>query len=278
MIDLHCHILPLLDDGPSSISESVQMARKAASDGIIHIVATPHTNNGRFSNSPAMIQNSILAFKKELHKTGVTIEISPGAEASVTPNIIELCQTNQVSSINNSRYILVELPNALLLNSIKEFFFAMRINGYIPIIAHPERYSYFMKKPELLIDFVRMGALCQLTAQSINGFFGNVIQSVSEKMLTAGLIHIIASDAHSCDGRSPQLSQAVERAGRILGNYNVAEEMVNHIPLAIIENRSLELEQPFVKKSNINMAMQYTHSHINKFKHMLGKYGFCNPA
>lgn len=248
MIDLHCHILPGVDDGPATLAESLQMAETAVAGGIRAVVATPHTGNGVYSNGAVAIIDRVNQLNTELAGAGIPLQVFPGAEVQLSLGLVENLRGGAAVTINNSRYILLELPPTLLPDPCKEELFSLLTHGFIPIIAHPERHTYLQRNFDYLADLVQMGALCQVTAQSLLGVFGNYVQAAAEKMLRNRLAHVLASDAHGAEGRVPALESAVAAAARLLGSREKVEQMVTAVPAAIIADNDVYAEAPATRE------------------------------
>ena len=249
MIDLHCHILPGVDDGAKSLKESLSMARRAVKDGIHTIVATPHTLDGIYQNSTREISSRVDSLQDELLRHHIDLRICAGADVHLCPQMVELIKRGDAGTINNGKYMLLELPSQTIPPGVKDEIFDLKMNGITPIISHPERHPAIQRDMEILEGLVRMGALCQVTAMSITGDFGGMIRHCAEIILRHRLVHVIASDAHSPDSRPPILSQGVEAAAEIMGSYEDAERMVKEVPAAILSGEMVEILEPMsVKK------------------------------
>lgn len=245
MIDLHCHILPDIDDGARNIDESFAMARTAVQSGIHTAVATPHTLNGIYSNSAEKINRISSALQQSLLSEEITLTIIPGAEVHACPGLMDLVKQGEAATINNNgKYLLVELPSMVLPAEIKEEFFTLKLHGITPIIVHPERNLILQQQLDLAMDFVRMGTLLQVTAASITGTLGTAAQECVKKMLEARLAHVIASDSHSATNRPQNLQRAVEIAAGILADPAEAERLVSETPAAIIAGNALDVPEP----------------------------------
>jgi protein-tyrosine phosphatase len=246
MLDLHCHILPGIDDGAKDLDESLKMCELARKDGINTIVATPHLNPGVYEPERELI----LAKVNELNRLNhVNLRILPGADNRVHPELIDSIEKGQALTINdNMRYILLELPAHFLFHQIKDLIRGLKDKGITPIITHPERHVQIQRNLYLLYEFIKAGTLAQITAMGITGEFGLEIKRLSKRLLAHNLIQVIASDAHSSSKRPPILSRAVEEATRILG-LNEATNMVTANPEAIIEGRAFEVPSPKMKKT-----------------------------
>lgn len=245
MIDLHCHILPNIDDGSRSLEESLSMAKRAVEDGIQTIVATPHTLNGVYSNSVPEVVSRVAELQGAFQENGIDLRLCPGADVHLSFKMLEKIERGDAGTINDKgSYLLLEIPFQNIPTGIKEEIFALKLNGITPIITHPERHPFVHHNPGILREFVELGALCQITAMSVTGEFGKAVRKCSEALIRQRLIHVIASDAHSSDARPPVLSQAVEAAAEIMGNYEEAERMVESLPAAILSGEKVEVPEP----------------------------------
>jgi len=238
MIDIHCHILPNIDDGPSSWSVSLKMCRQASEDGIKTIVATPHTLNGIYENHPQDIEEKVKILNQKLKESNIPLQILPGSEVHLRDDIIEKLKNQAIMTINKTNYLLLEFPADQIPNQTEEILFRIQIMGITPIFSHVERNLEFQRKPDSLVNLIQKGALAQLTAASLCGIFGSKTKKFAQELLTNGLIHCIASDAHSDSerGRNPILSKALKEASKIIG-HQAALNLVHSNPQKIIMNQ-----------------------------------------
>jgi len=244
MIDLHCHILPGVDDGPTVLAESLQMAKIAVADGIRAVVATPHADNGVYRFNSADIAERVAGFNAELAAASIPLQVYPGAEVQLSPGLAERLYQGKVTTINNSRYLLLEMSSILLPDSCKKELVSLLSHGFIPVIGHPERNPFLQRNLAYLADLVQMGVLCQVTAQSLLGVFGRNVKGAAEQMLQNRLAHILASDAHGAEGRVAALEGAVSAAAGLLHSREKAMQMVTAIPAAIIADSDVHVEPP----------------------------------
>ena len=223
MIDLHCHILPDIDDGPRTIDESVAMAKVAAEDGITTIVATPHLNERPYD--PAEIDSRVTRLNEVLDRQNIPLSILPGADVSA------LFRPKQLEgfTINHGPYILLEFPHTHIPHNAGEILFRFQVKGYRPVITHPERNGTVVAKPSALEKILTEGIAVQITAGSLLGTFGRRVKKAAEHLLHSGLVQVIASDAHDLHHRKPGLSKAVAAASKIVGP-EVARAMVCDTP------------------------------------------------
>jgi protein-tyrosine phosphatase len=239
MIDIHCHILPGMDDGPRSLREALDMCRAAARDGIKTMVATPHFKPGTYEFTGRKALDTVNILDTAAKDEGLDLRILPGAEVFVSPEMpAYLTQGRHLTINNNGRYFLAELPPMSVPPNWEGFLLSLLTLGFTPIIAHPERNDWFMKHPDALASAVGRGIMVQITAMSILGDFGLEVRDFSDYLLSHNLVHAIASDAHSPDFRRPVLSEAVRVAADLIGPKR-AEALVTTIPEAIITGRDI---------------------------------------
>ena len=240
-----------MDDGPQSLEESLSMANTAVEDGIHTIVATPHTLNGVYSNSTQEVSSKVDSLQDSLSKNHINLRICAGADVHLCPQMIERIEAGEAGTINNNgKYMLLELPSHAIIPGVKAEIFALKMKGITPIITHPERHPAINRDMDILYELVRMGALSQVTAMSITGDFGGAVRQCAEVLLRHRLVHVIASDAHSPDGRPPVLSRAVEEAAEIVGSYEEAVRMVKELPAAILSGERVEIPEPMPTKGS----------------------------
>ena len=239
MIDIHCHILPGIDDGAETIEESLEMARMAVADGTTTIVATPHQQNGVYNNSAERIRQHVEQFRKALKEANVPLEILPGADVHIDVNTVEKIKTGKIMTINQTgRYFLLEFPAHTIPPNIEKITFDLLLKNITPILTHPERIAEVQENPQRIYDLVSSGVISQITAMSLSGGFGRRAKKCAKTLLEHNLAHIIASDAHSTNSRPPILSEGVKAAGRIVGE-EFAMAMVSSIPQQIIKGVSV---------------------------------------
>jgi len=289
MIDLHTHILSGVDDGASTIEESLEMCRIAYGDGIRTIVATPHTLNGIYQNDrPSIltkvqelkavirnqlsVENSGLSYQSSVNgsddKSRITnndfpvtskespitnpqsritnnqslitnndLRILPGSDVHLCDQTLPQLDCGKVTTIgDNGKCLLLEFPFTGIPYGAEEVLHQLISRRIIPVISHPERNLEVEQNPKRYGEIIRMGCLGQVTAMSLTNGFGPGVRRLAEQLLSKGLVHIIASDAHSTDGRPPVLSPAVHAAARIVGAEE-ARKMVTEYPQSILEGQ-----------------------------------------
>lgn len=233
MIDVHCHILPGVDfDGPPHKEDVLAMGRIAAADDIRQIVVTPHIKD--VVHTPEFLREQVLRLNEAFEKNGIALEILQGAEVNT---MVDPSQFRDYT-LNGTGYVLLEFPHSHLPRNAAEIVFNAVLEGLSPIVAHPERNPSIMRKPELATELVEAGALLQLTADSVLGGFGPESRECSLYLLERGLVHVLATDAHSPTWRPPVLSRGAKAVARVLGKTE-ARRLVTDNPAAIIAGKPL---------------------------------------
>jgi protein-tyrosine phosphatase len=240
MIDLHCHILPGVDDGAETLETAVEMARLAGRDGVETIVATPHLFKG--SHSPPdfdLFEKKKEELESALGREEIDVSIRTGAEVHIAHSLVdELGRSRKKMVINGSAYMFVEFPPDHVYPGVQNLFFELLSAGVIPIIAHPERNSVFAQKPGLLYDLVCMGALAQANRGSFLGVYGRTAAAVVGRLLEHNLVHFIASDGHDTVSLPPVLADAVASVRPLIGDEK-ARALVRDNPRAVLEDREI---------------------------------------
>ena len=235
MVDLHCHILPGLDDGPKTMSESLAMCRAAAADGIHAIVATPHRGNPAGNTAGTHVLKCVKKLNAELKKNKVPIDILPGHEIRINKNLIDDVDKGRALTINNKKkYILLELPFESVPFYVYDVIVQLKEKGITAIIAHPERNTQIQKDKRVMKRLIKAGALSQITGGSLLGEFGPAARRSAVSLLKGGLVHVMASDSHSFE-RPPTLTEALAEAEIIVGEKKTIS-LVESNPKGIIKN------------------------------------------
>lgn len=225
MVDVHCHILPGLDDGPASLDEAVEMCALAWIDGIKTIVATPHMLNGIYQVQPEQILTAVQQLNCACRNKGLDLTVLPGADVYIDKDLPQLLQDQQLMTVaNRGRHLMVELPEETVPEQLASLLFELQLMGVTPVISHPERNFAIQQDIGLLHRLVEAGNLTQITAGALTGQFGSSVQKCSLDIGKAGLAHLLASDAHDPIRRKPQLSQARRVLEQILTSEE-AEQM-----------------------------------------------------
>jgi len=246
MIDIHCHILPFIDDGADSLEEALRLARQAEESGIHTVIATPHHHARGFVTNRLQINEDIERFNRALSEHAISLQVRAGQEIRVYDQLLEELEQGKLQPLNDSRYILIEFPSSKIPSSVDELFHELRLLNMIPIIAHPERNSVLLNNQNRLAQLVADGALAQLTSSSIAGKLSRKLQKQSIAMCKAGLIHFIASDAHHAKHRPFDLKEGYIMVKKYLGDEFVHYYQAN--AEHVIYNSLILAQQPQPKK------------------------------
>lgn len=218
MFDLHCHILPGIDDGAKTIEDSLDMARLAVKEGITHILATPHHKNRNWHNNKEKVVNLVQDLQEEIDNHNIPLTIFPGQEVRIFGEILEDIYADQILFTDEQKqYILIEFPTQNIPTYTERLFYDLESNGRTPIIVHPERNREILEHPNRLKSLVDKGALAQLTAASFIGKFGKDIKKLSEQLIEHHLVHFIASDAHNIGNRAFHMREAYQKLEKEFG-------------------------------------------------------------
>ncbi len=235
MVDIHCHILPGIDDGSHSWEMTAEMCRMAEADGITHIVATPHANHWYSYD-----RDRCTEMLGQLHDSADgKLTFSLGCDFHFSyENIRDALDRPGRYTIGDTQYQLIEFSDYGIPPSVNDDILALRSRGIVPIITHPERNQVLLKRPAMVLALVEQGCLVQVTADAVTGDWGKRSQKMVEWLLRRDAVHIIASDAHDHVRRKPIMSEARDAIAK-LANREVAESLVTHNPAAIVEGKSL---------------------------------------
>jgi protein-tyrosine phosphatase len=235
MIDLHTHILPDWDDGAADWETAERMLALAREDGISGICLTPHIyRQTKHGDDPEEMKRQTTAFIERARR--LPVALYAGAEVHIHPGMGRTVKEHGLT-VNGSRYAFIEFPAEHVPAGARDLIFEMTLLGIVPIVSHPERNAVFANRPGVLFELVRMGALGQVTAQSLTGDFGRRTRDAAERLMRLNLVHLIASDAHD-EARPPELARAVKKAARIVGEEK-ARAMVTDVPAAIVKDREV---------------------------------------
>jgi|LSQX01.1.fsa_nt_gb protein-tyrosine phosphatase len=238
--DIHSHILVGADDGAKDNKTAVRMLLTAQMSGTAHIIAAPHFISGSLENDKKTIWKKCDDLRRLARGEGLSIDIYPGAEVFMCPNLLELLDEGIIFTLNDSFFILIELPTDSIPVYTDEILFSLQLRGLTPIIAHPERNLEIRRDPGILEDFISRGILAQANSGSITGFYGRRVKSAVMKFIGMGLIQFVGSDAHTAGRRSPNLRKA-ERIVRWRYGAYVSEYLFYKNGAAVIRNETVQL-------------------------------------
>ncbi|MFI4978134.1 MAG: tyrosine-protein phosphatase [Solirubrobacterales bacterium] len=234
MIDLHCHVLPGIDDGPDSIEGSLALARAAAAAGTRTLVATPHVSYN-YPNDAATIARLVDELNGRLAADAVTLEVRPGAEIAMTRLAdIEPEELSRLG-LGTGRWLLVEPPFTPVATGLDSVLLDLQRRGHRILLAHPERCHAFHRDPGMLAALVRSGVLTSITAGSLVGRFGGEVRRFALELMRDGLVHNVASDAHDHAQRPPGMAAELQQAGLA----PLTDWLTREVPAAILNDREI---------------------------------------
>lgn len=261
MLDLHCHLLPDIDDGAKDMDTSLKMLEIAKKNNTRAIIATPHVIEGKWLPAWEEIVKGCHTLTNESRKFGLELPVYPGGEVALHMDILDMVKGPGPYCLNGGRYMLVELPAMEIPGFTEDFFFTLEARGITPVLAHPERHPVLAKDPEIIVEWIRRGLLTQVNGASLMGHMGERAQMMAELLLARDMVHCIGSDAHSARRRTPDLSQTADRMVALIGMQK-ARQILTINPQRIIDSQDVEIfeVQPARKKPGI-------------FKKLLDKFG-----
>ena len=235
MIDIHCHLLPGIDDGPERLDESLEMARLAVANGITEAVVTPHIHAGRYDNTRESVREATRRFQNCLQFLGIALRLRMAAEIRIGPELMGMVEAQQVpwlGSLDGYRLVLLEMPHSHIppgSDKLVRWCLARRIR---PVIPHPERNKDVLRNIEKITPFVQLGCLLQVTAGAVAGEFGPQAEQRAGQLLERGWVSFLASDAHNTRYRIPDLEPGRAAAAAIIGeaeSWRLVRDNPRHI-------------------------------------------------
>lgn len=228
MIDIHCHILPGIDDGADDLKTALKMARIAVKDGVKIVVATPHCYDGVYNCQYDDIGVLCKEFNDTLHEQGIELTVLPGAEVRLTPELIKLFERGDVVTFGGQdRYLLLELPEIFIPEAVFRVIKHLQLSNTRCIVAHPERNTFVLNQNKIIDGLIFAGAKLQVTGGSLTGMFGKEAKLLAQQILkTQQSRCYLASDGHCTSKRKPILKKALKLASRMVG-VEAATDMVS---------------------------------------------------
>lgn len=242
MIDIHCHLLPNIDDGAASEEIALEMAAQAVSEGIHTVIATPHHSNGKYHTPRETIHSAVASVNRLFERHNIALEVFSGQEVRLTRSTLEEMEKGELQTLGNSKYLLVELPSMEVPRFTDELLYEIRVAGWKPVLAHPERNAELVANPQKLLEWVQEGLYTQVTSHSLTGMFGKKLQQFSLSLFKNGLAHLVASDAHEPRNRNIALNQAYHHL--VAGIGQSFADSIKYNAEAILANDRLETVEP----------------------------------
>lgn len=247
MIDLHSHILPNLDDGSRSIEETFNLIKEAKEAGFEGVVLTTHYIEQYYETNATEREVWLKAILENVQAKNIGIDLYLGSEIYISENIIHLLEEGKASTINDTSYVLFEMPlNAEPLN-LYDIIYSLQQYKLVPILAHPERYSFVQKEPELIYDLIQKGVLMQANYGSIIGQYGNKAQIIVSKFFENNMIHFLGSDVHRQGTVYKNIPLILDEIQRIIGEEKL-EEITTTNPKLVLANKRIDIDTPIPVK------------------------------
>ncbi len=234
MIDFHSHILPNIDDGSRNMEQTVEILKEAKNAGFNKIISTSHYMEEYYNIDEEQRKKLI----EEVKEQSQGIELFLGSEIYVTGNIVELLKDQKASTINNSKYVLFELPLNTKEIMAKEVIYRLIENNYVPIIAHPERYKYVQENIEYIMELVDMGALLQSNYGSIIGMYGRKSESTVKKLLKEDAVQFLGSDVHREKQVYDKIPKILKKLNKIVSKEKIDELTIIN-PQKVLNNEEI---------------------------------------
>ncbi|MBU5335877.1 tyrosine-protein phosphatase [Intestinibacter bartlettii] len=247
MIDIHCHILPNVDDGAECMQEAINMAKIAKEQGINKIIATPHYHPEFKYAKGEELKEIYKEFKNELKENNIDIEMYLGNEIYYTYDLIDKFSELDFYSLNDSKYILIEFPPNNFPNNLCNVVYEIKQQGFTPILAHVERYIKIHEDPEIIYDCIKTGAIIQINSSSLIGKQGKEFQKICNLLISRNMVHLVSTDAHSDTRRRPLLKDAYEYVEK-KHSKSMAENLFINNAQCILDNRDIIIEEPLEKQ------------------------------
>lgn len=243
MIDFHTHIIPNIDNGSRNIEETFNLIKEAKEVGFEGIVLTSHYKEDYYETNIPERDVWVKVIEDNLKNKGIYIDIYLGNEIYITDNIMELLINGKASTINNTCYVLIEMPRNTKPENLYDVIYSLKENKLIPILAHPERYKFIQRHPEIINDLIDEGVLMQANYGSILGQYGEKAEIIVRKFFENNMIHFLGSDVHRQNTTYKAIPRALEEIKDIVGEEKL-EKLTNTNPMLALKNKKIEIEEP----------------------------------
>ena len=243
MIDFHSHILPNIDDGSRSIEETFNLIKEAKNAGFEAIISTSHYMENYYETNAPEREVWIKAIYDNLQAKNIDINLYLGNEIYLSENIIKLLEEGKASTINDTSYVLFKMPLNVEPMNLYDIIYDMMQYKLVPILAHPERYSFVQNEPELVYDLIQKGVLMQANYASIIGYYGQKAQIIVEKFFENNMIHFLGSDVHRQNSIYPKIPEILKNISGIIGEEKL-KELTTINPRLVLQNKRIDVEEP----------------------------------
>lgn len=274
MIDIHTHILPNIDDGARSIEEAFNLIKEAKKAGFDAIVSTAHYKEGYYETDTPEREVWVNAIYENLQAKNIDVMLYLGNEIFLSENMIKFLEEGKASTINDTSYVLFEIPLDREPIELYDMIDEMRKSKIVPILAHPERCNYIQKDPEIVYDLIQKGVLMQANFGSIIGQYGRKAQFIVRKLLENDMIHLLGTDVHRENTIYPKIPQILSELDDLIG-----EEKVNKLttinPKLVLNNKRIDIEEPSIieieLKEKLLMLKYNSFDKLNKVMNKMTK-------
>lgn len=249
MIDFHSHIVYDVDDGSDSIETSIEILKLAEKAGFKGIILTPHYMNDYYEVESKQIDEKIQNLIKKCEEENIDIKLYQGNEIYITNNIVKLLNENIASTINESKYVLFEIPMNEEPMNLLEVVYKLIENKKIPVLAHPERYSFVQKDPNKLLELAELGVLFQSNYGSIIGQYGKECEKTVKLLIKNNFIHFLGTDVHRPSSIYEKFDEIKEELSKII-SQDMIEDLMKNNAIKVLKDETLEIAEPIkIKKS-----------------------------
>lgn len=243
MIDFHTHIIPKIDDGSQSVEETFNLIKEAEKAGFDTIISTSHYMEGYYEVENDERRVWINTLNEKLKEQNINVQIMIGNEIYISDNIVKLLEDDKASTINNTNYVLFEMPLNVQPLNLYDMLFELIRYKLVPILAHPERYSFVQKSPDLLYDLMEKGVLMQCNYASFIGYYGTKAEIISKELLLKDMVHFLGTDVHRQNTIYPQIDKSLEQLKKMVGDEKVYE-LTTVNPTLVLNNKKFETGEP----------------------------------
>lgn len=271
MIDVHSHILPNIDDGSRSIDETFNLIKEAKEAGFEGIICTSHYMENYYETDRPEREVWINAIHENLKNKNIEMNLYLGNEIYMSDNIIKLLEDGKATTMNDTSYVLFELPLNVEPMNLYDMVYEMQQYKIVPILAHPERYSFVQTDPELIYDLIDKGVLMQANYGSIVGQYGKKAQMIVQKFLENNMIHMLGTDAHRQNTIYPKIPEILVELKSLIGEEKL-NELTTINPELVINNKRIDIRKPYKFELTIKERMSmYAEEAIQKVKNKIRK-------
>lgn len=237
-VDMHCHCLPGIDDGPPTLANAITLCRALVEDGITTVITTPHQLGPYENVTASVIRAAVASLQAELAKLGIPLVVKCGAEIRADERLLPMLAADELLTLGDGHaYALIELPHSTMLD-LRSTIDILVGQGITPIISHPERHGPISRDIQLLAPWLQRGAILQVTAASLTGVFGPIVKRSAWELMNAGWVSLVASDAHDVAARSPSMTAAIEAVAATTGHAMARRVCLQH-PQAVLEGKPI---------------------------------------